>query len=62
MNKKYVVRLEDEERARLDALVSQGRAAARTIQRPGSCSKPTSGPPDPVGPTPRFIVLSPWNW
>jgi hypothetical protein len=33
MNKKYVVRLEDAERARLDALVSQGRAAARTIQR-----------------------------
>ena len=33
MNKKYVVRLEDEERARLEALVSQGRAAARTIQR-----------------------------
>ena len=33
MNKKYVVRLEDEERRRLETLVSQGRAAARTIQR-----------------------------
>jgi transposase len=33
MNKKYVVRLEDEERKRLETLVSQGKAAARTIPR-----------------------------
>ena len=33
MNKKYVVRLDDEERARLETLVSQGRASARTIPR-----------------------------
>ena len=33
MNKKYVARLEDEERTRLEALVSKGKAAARTIQR-----------------------------
>ena len=33
MNKKYVVKLMDEERQRLQALVSQGRAAARRITR-----------------------------
>ena len=33
MNKKYVVRLEDEERTRLETLVSRGKTAARTIQR-----------------------------
>jgi transposase len=33
MNKKYVVKLNDEERQRLETLVSQGKAAARTISR-----------------------------
>jgi len=33
MNKKYLVTLTDEERQRLQALVSQGRAAARRITR-----------------------------
>src|SRR5260370_10800196 len=33
MNKKYIVKLADEERQRLESLVSQGKAAARKIQR-----------------------------
>ena len=33
MNKKYIVKLSDEERQRLGTLVSQGKAAARKIQR-----------------------------
>ena len=33
MNKKYVVKLTEEERQRLEALVSQGKAAARKISR-----------------------------
>jgi transposase len=33
MNKKYLVRLNEEERQRLETLVSQGRAAARKISR-----------------------------
>jgi transposase len=33
MNKKYIVKLSDEERRRLETLVSQGKAAARKIQR-----------------------------
>lgn len=33
MNKKYVVKLMDEERQRLETLVRQGKAAARKIQR-----------------------------
>src|SRR3954454_9097362 len=33
MNKKYLVRLTDEERQGLETLVSQGRAAARKITR-----------------------------
>jgi transposase len=33
MNKKYIVKLSDEERQRLETLVSQGKAAARKIQR-----------------------------
>jgi transposase len=33
MNKKYVVKLNDEERQRLETLVSQGKAAARKISR-----------------------------
>lgn len=33
MNKKYVVKLMDEERQRLETLVSQGKTAARKIQR-----------------------------
>jgi transposase len=33
MNKKYIVKLSDEERQRLETLVGQGKAAARKIQR-----------------------------
>ena len=33
MNKKYIVKLADEERQRLETLVSQGKAAARKTQR-----------------------------
>lgn len=33
MNKKYIVKLTDQERQQLDLLVSQGKAAARKIQR-----------------------------
>jgi transposase len=47
MNKKYVVRLEDEERKRLETLVSQGRAAARTIQRAWVLLKADVGPAGP---------------
>jgi len=47
MNKKYVVRLEDEERAQLEALVGQGRAAARTIQRAWILLKADVGPAGP---------------
>jgi transposase len=48
MNKKYVVRLEDEERKRLETLVSQGRAAARTIQRAWILLKADVGPAGPA--------------
>jgi hypothetical protein len=37
MNKKYVVRLTDGERAQLTALVSKGKAAARKLRMHG-CS------------------------
>jgi transposase len=47
MNKKYVVRLEDEERTRLETLVSQGRASARTIQRARVLLKADVGPAGP---------------
>jgi transposase len=47
MNKKYVVRLEAEERKRLETLVSQGRAAARTIQRAWILLKADIGPTGP---------------
>lgn len=47
MNKKYVVRLEDEERKRLETLVSQGRTAARTIQRAWILLKADIGPAGP---------------
>jgi transposase len=47
MNKKYVVRLEDEERKRLETLVSQGRASARTIQRAWVLLKADVGPAGP---------------
>jgi hypothetical protein len=47
MNKKYVVRLEDEERKRLETLVSQGKAAARTIQRAWILLKADVGPEGP---------------
>ncbi len=33
MNKKYIVKLTDAERQRLESLESQGKAAARKIQR-----------------------------
>jgi hypothetical protein len=48
MNKKYVVRLEDEERTRLEALVSKGKAAARTIQRAWVLLKADVGPAGPA--------------
>jgi transposase len=47
MNKKYVVALPDEERARLETLVSQGKAAARTIQRAWILLKADVGPAGP---------------
>ncbi len=47
MNKKYVVRLEVEERKQLETLVSQGRAAARTIQRAWILLKADVGPAGP---------------
>jgi transposase len=50
MNKKYVVRLEDEERTRLETLVSQGRASARTIQRAWVLLEADVGPAGPGWP------------
>jgi transposase len=47
MNKKYLVNLTDEERTRLETLVSQGRAAARTIQRAWILLKADVGPSGP---------------
>ena len=47
MNKKYIVRLEDEERMRLEALVSRGKTAARTIQRAWILLKADVGPAGP---------------
>jgi transposase len=47
MNKKYVIRLDDEERKRLETLVSQGRTAARTIQRAWILLKADVGPAGP---------------
>lgn len=44
MNKKYRVTLTDEERQRLQALVSQGRAAARRITRAWILLKADAGP------------------
>ena len=44
MNKKYVVRLTDEERQGLQTLVSQGRAAARKITRAWILLKADVGP------------------
>jgi transposase len=47
VNKKYIVALTDEERTRLETLVSQGRAAARTIQRAWILLKADVGPAGP---------------
>lgn len=47
MNKKYIVTLTDEERTRLETLVSQGKAAARTIQRAWILLKADVGPAGP---------------
>jgi transposase len=44
MNKKYLVKLTDEERQSLQLLVSQGRAAARTITRAWVLLKADAGP------------------
>ncbi len=44
MNKKYVVRLDDAERTRLETLVSQGRTSARTIPRAWVLLKADVGP------------------
>jgi transposase len=50
MNKKYIVTLTDEERTRMETLVSQGRAAARTIQRAWILLKADVGPAGPGWP------------
>jgi transposase len=50
MNKKYVVRLDDSERTQLEALVSRGRAAARTLQRAWVLLKADVGPAGPGWP------------
>ena len=50
MNKKYIVTLTDEERTRLETLVSQGKAAARTIQRAWILLKADVGPAGPGWP------------
>ena len=47
MNKKYIVTVTDEERTRLEILVSQGKAAARTIQRAWILLKADAGPAGP---------------
>ena len=47
MNKKYIVTLTDEERSRLETLVSRGKAAARTIQRAWILLKAAVGPAGP---------------
>jgi transposase len=48
MNKKYIVTLSDEERQRLETLVGQGKAAARTIQRAWILLKADTTPPGPA--------------
>ena len=50
MNKKYVVKLTDEERQRLQTLVSQGKAAARKIQRAWILLKADAGNAGPGWP------------
>jgi transposase len=50
MNKKYVVRLDDAERTQLEALVSRGRASARTLQRAWVLLKADVGPAGPGWP------------
>ncbi len=74
MNKKGVVRLEDEERTRLETLVSQGRASARTIQLAWFLLKAdvrSAGPGRSdieiqrtfaVGLVPASSPFSPWSW
>src|SRR5260370_40921620 len=47
MNKKNVVKLMDEERQRLETLVSQGKAAARKIQRAWILLKADAGAEGP---------------
>jgi transposase len=48
MNKKYIVQLSDEERQRLETLVSQGNAAARKIQRAWILLKADAGTAGPA--------------
>jgi transposase len=48
MNKKYIVTLSDEERQRLETLVSQGKAAARKIQRAWILLKADATPAGPA--------------
>ena len=50
MNKKYVVKLTNEERQRLETLVSQGKKAARTIQRAWILLKADAGAAGPGWP------------
>lgn len=48
MNKKYIVTLSDEERQRLETLVSQGKTAARKIQRAWILLKADATPAGPA--------------
>ncbi len=48
MNKKYIVTLSDDERLRLETLVSQGKAAARKIQRAWILLKADATPAGPA--------------
>ncbi len=49
----YRVALDAQQRAALRGLVDSGIAPAQTVNRAGSCSKPTTARVAPAGPTPR---------
>lgn len=50
MNKKYIIRLPDDERQQLRALVTHGKAAARKIQRAWILLQADAGPEGPAWP------------
>ena len=50
MNKKYIVKLTDEERQQLQTLVDQGKAAARKIKRAWILLQADTGPGGPAWP------------